>query len=292
MANDQPQKKPDLDLPRLTTIKELGMKLPIGNFNADKNQLSKDFELRPYKAWVDRNINLWQEEHEDEHIAKLVVKYISLVLARIGQESFGLTAERDSTPEQEMRVSKLYYADVVYMYIMSRIKAVGPEMDMPYVCGRCGKTGIATADLWSLEVRVLDSPKQLERWLTLQSGAELRDGTIAKKLKLRPIAYRAQLMSGASQSAARAGYNEFREAVCGVDTKTGHYTLTDDELDNFDKIDMLALDRQAAVSSAGPDLRTHLTCPHSKCGAPIREAFDWTFNTFFDSSVPLRILVN
>lgn len=88
------------------------------------------------------------------------------------------------------------------------------------------------------------------------------------------------------------GYGEFREAVCGVDCQQGHYTLTDAEIDEIPKIDLLAIDRKAGSVAAGADMRTTIKCPAKKCGAPILQAFDYTYKRFFDSSVPLSALEN
>jgi hypothetical protein len=275
---------------QLMTIKELGSKLPIGKLTENGRGLKKEFALRPYKGRIDRHISHWRMQHDGEHIARLVSKFVSLLAESVGGEAVEVGPDGDSTAQQELKVQGWYYADVMYMYLYSRIVNISEWIEVPYVCRRCGETGIAKADLWTTEVRVINSVKQLEQWVELRSGIPLRNGETARKLKIRPVKFSSQLMPEAAAGALAMGYGEFREAVCGVDCLSGHYTLTDDELDEMPKIDSLTIDRQAGRVAAGPDLRTTIKCMKGSCGAPIREAFDWTFDAFFDSSVPLSVL--
>jgi hypothetical protein len=92
------------------------------------------------------------------------------------------------------------------------------------------------------------------------------------------------------------GYHHFREAVDQVETnasgegkKRFDYVLTNEEIDEIEKIDVLVIDRQADKIAAGPDLRTHLECP--KCGIKILNALNWSFDHFFDLSVPMGVLM-
>lgn len=282
---------------RATTLGELGASLPIGV--VDGKVLKKDFTLRPYKSWVDRTLGLWREANQGKHIALLVAKYMSLVVESAGGVTYPLTTERDSLPAQEFAFHGWWYADVMYAYLYSRVQTVGSKIAVPYSCpmrtasgpARCDAAGIKIADLNSIEVDVAESPSELEVWVDLTRGFQLRKGQTCKKLKLRPIKFRAQMLAGSGAVGVDSvGYNHFRDAVCAVDCIEGEYVLIDQEIDEIEKIDTLRVDRQANKVAAGASLRTHLDCP--KCGAKIVNALDWDFDSFFDSSVPGAALMS
>lgn len=296
-APQQTSGAPPVDAPLVpvntTTIKEQGARLPIGMLTENGRGLKKEFTLRPYKGRIDRHIAHWRSQNEGEHVGRFVTKLISLLAKDVGGEELTLSEDGDSSATQELKVQGWHYADVMYMYLYARIISVDSWMRLPYVCKRCGEPGMVNADLWTTEVRTIDSVKQLKQWIDLKNGLKLRGGETAKRLLLRPIRFSSQLMAGAGSSGAiQLGYSEFRDAVCGVDCIGGHYTLTDAELDELDKVDLLSIDRQAGSIAAGPDMRTTVQCQTPRCGAPVVEAFDWTFDSFFDSSVPLSTLVS
>lgn len=277
-----------LALPRVTTVGELGATLPIGI--VDGRKLKKDFSLRRYKSWIDRHMNLWREEHQGERMGLLVAKLLSLLVESVGDDHFSLKDDKNSTPEQLLKVLKLHYADAMYMYIYARIQAVGNEIELPYVCERCGNGGLAIADLNTLEVKVWDEPQYLQQWVELRDPITLRSGRAAKKVELRPITLQAQTVPGADS--ASLSYAALREAICGVDCESGYYNILDSELDELVKLDMVRLDRRANSLSAGPNLRTSIECKSPKCGAKIKEAFNWGYDTFFGSSIPLSQLID
>jgi hypothetical protein len=279
----------EVPLPEVTTVGSLGSRLPIGILSDDGRTLRKDFRLRAFSGRVDRQLAVWTDKNEDASIARQIAKIVSLLVSEVGGKAIALTDDGDSTAEQELEVLKWYNADVVYLWLYARIMAVTEWMELPYVCRVCGEAGLAKADLNSTEVRVINSPKHLRQRLDLKRGIKLRDGSsVARSLWVQPVKFSVHMAPGSSAAgASKTGYTEFREAVCGVDCSQGHYTLTDSEMDEIPKIDLLAIDRKSGRVSAGPDMRTRLKCPAEKCGAPIVQAFDWSYETFFDSSVPL-----
>jgi hypothetical protein len=274
-----------------TTVGELGPKLPIG-FLKDKTLL-KDFDVRPYVARVDRHLNLWREANEGKHVGYLVAKYVSMITAKVNAELWVLAPDGDSTPELEAQVHEWWNADVMYVYFWSRIRSLGEKAEVPYAClsGKCGSRGLLTFDLRTTEVTVVESAKELERSIPLLDGFMLRDKkTRVAKLRIQPIKFKAIVLPGSSLEGAESmGYNHLREAVIGVNDSKEHYPLSDDEIDEITKRDMLLVNKQAGLVSAGLKLRTTVECP--KCSRPIVDALDWSFDSFFGSSVPLGDLL-
>ena len=154
-----------------TTIKEQGMRLPIGL--PDGGKLVKDFTLRTHNAKVDRLLNIWREANKGQHIGWEVAKYLSLTVASIGGEGLALDARGDSTAEDVNRFLQLCFGDVMYLWIYARIAAVEEMCEVPYACPKCGTRAKATVDLWGTEVLAIDSVKEMEAWLELKGGIQL-----------------------------------------------------------------------------------------------------------------------
>lgn len=278
---------------RTTTIKELGQQLPIGKLIDGK--LNKEFKIRPYKNWVDRQLNIWLEANENARIANLAAKFVSLIVETMYGEAFPLidkaTGEKDSTPETLLKVHQAFSGDIFYIYLYSRIINVSNQIVVPYRCPLCGAVGTATADLWNTEVKVIESPAELGKWVELRDGFKLASGQLCKKILVSPVPYLAQLFVGSGQAdLGAASYNILREAIKEVDGSHGPYILQDSELDEIGKVDMLIIERNATTLSAGPDLKTSIQCPSKKCGAPIVDPLNWRLDSFFGHSVPLEIL--
>lgn len=279
-----------------TTIKELGSNLPIGIL--DKGKLKKEFVLRPYKSKVDRILNIWREVNEGKPLGYLTAKYISLVVDRVADIGFTLDATGNSGADQELKIHNWYFADVLYALIYSRITSISNIIEVAWSCpmrnaegaAKCNGQGIAKADLWSTEVNVIEDVKELEHWLKLKKGFKLRDGGLCRKVKMKPVTFQSQLSIGAASVGINSvGYHHFMDAIIGVDCLEGDYILTMGEIDEIEKIDALTIDRQAGKIAAGADLRTHLEC--SKCGAKIVNALNWSFDHFFDYSIPSEVLM-
>lgn len=278
-----------------TTIKELGSNLPIGIL--DKNKLKKEFTLRPYKGKVDRILESWRSNNEGKPLGYLTAKYLSLIIDRVEDISFVLDATSDSSADQELKIHNWYFADVLYAFIYSRITSVDNIIEVAWSCpmqkaegtAKCNGQGIAKADLWSTEVTTIEDLKELEHWIKLKKGFKLRDGNLCRRVKMKPISFQSQLSMGAASIGINSvGYHHFMDAISGVDCVEGDYVLTVAEIDEMEKIDALTIDRQAGKIAAGADLRTHLEC--DKCGAKIVNALNWSFDHFFDYSIPLEAL--
>jgi hypothetical protein len=285
---------------RTITVKELGNNLPIGS--VEDGKLVKSFALRPYKSWIDRVMNLWREGNPGAHQGFEVGKLISLVVEDFCVHPRGLTADKDTTAEQDLAVQKWFFGDVMYLYIRTRIAAVGSKLIQPFRCPVCHHVGTVQYDLNNMEVTVIDDPKELANKIALKDGIKLLTGRTCMGFTMQPVPFSTLLQPGTGSASANAfGYSHVREAIAGVDCEDGPYTLLDDELDEMTKRDVLLLDRSAGTISAGPSLQTEVLCPNmipdkggdgeaAPCNFKIENALDWSYGSFFDSSVPLESL--
>lgn len=272
-----------------TTVKELGMQLPVGVLKDGK--LEKAFSLRPYKSKVDRYLNIYREANEGRTMAHLAAKFLSLIVESAGGVAYPLAQSGDSTVDSEGKIYSWYFADVLYAYLYSRIVNVSELIEVPYRCPRCGTKGIAKADLWTTEVKVIEKVEELSTWVDLNDGFKLENGKTCKRIKLHPVKYQAMFAAGSGNSGVGGlSYAQLRESIAAVDETPPGYTIKDSEIDDIGKMDMLRIDRQAAIVSAGPDMRTSIDCPKADCGVQIKDALNWAFDPFFDSSVPLVAL--
>lgn len=285
---------------RTTTVKDLGANLPIGVQR--ENALIKPFTLRPHTAQTDRLLNIWREANKGQHIGWEVCKYLSLIVLSIGDEAFPLDANGDSPIESVTRFHSMNFGDVMYLWLYARIMAVEEKCEVPYACPRCGLVSKAIADLWTTEVLVIDSVKETQTWAGLKKGFTLKSGKKSGDICLRPAPFSAFLLPGTSaQSTDSIGYAQIKECIVKVKGTEEHHMLADDELDTLPKMDWLRLDRIAGRVSGGPKMRTAIRCDGSieeagkdpvPCGNEMTHALDWSYDSFFDSSVPLESLTN
>lgn len=285
---------------RTTTIKEQGAKLPLGILKGGK--LVKDFVLRPHNAKVDRLLNIWREANKGQHIAWEVCKYLSLVVASIGDEALPLDASGDTAVESVNRFMELNFGDVMYLWMYARIMAVEELCEIGYKCPRCLISSKLTIDLWGTEVVAIDDPKEMERWLTLKVGFTLAAGKKSKEVCVRPAPFSSLLVEGATAGSTDSiGYAQLRECIVRLKGVDGQHILTDEEIDTLPKMDWLRLDRNAGKTTGGPKMRTPFMCEGTieedgkepkPCGNAMAHALDWSYDSFFDSSVPLGRLMS
>lgn len=273
---------------RRTTIRELGQQLPIGFQNGD-GKLEKAFSIRPYKARIDRHLGHWREANDGRTQAYLVGKFIAMITAQAGPHILSLTKDGDSTDVSELAVSKWAFADVLYVYVWTRIQELDPFLILPFKCPVCSHFGTAKFDLRDSDVAVAESVEELEHWVDLRKGMELRDGTTVKRIKLQPITWAALYNIGAG--GGQLGSHDYVQIQHSIKAVEGHdyYTPLVQEIDTLHKIDMLIIDRAANKVSAGLDLETTVNCPKKDedgdvCGFEITRPLDWEFDYFFDTS--------
>lgn len=279
---------------RTTTIKELGTELPIGFLSEKSNQLVKSFSLRPYQSWVDRRMNTWREANQGKPGAWLVAKFLSLIVEEAGGHHFKLDDNKDSSDALLVKILDWNFADVLYMYMWARIQ-VCDQIVVTYGCTNvdCSlQSAEKLVDLTSIEVVCAEAPNETKFWVDLRDGFKLANRKVCRGLELKAIPFRVVLLPGASQGSVddSLGYNQMREVVVNIKGEDAGYILSDAELDEMSKWDQMLINAQAGKITAGLKLRTTLLC--DKCKQPIVRALDWSFDHFFDSSIPVQLLMS
>lgn len=281
---------------RVTTLGELGPKLPIG-FPKNK-QLVKDFDLRPYKTKVDRCLGLWKEANENLYtpgqlLACQVAKFISLICSSAGGVALPVSDKGDSLPETELKIHNWYFADVLYLYLYARVKELGKTLVHPVACpnGSCAFfSESAQFDLTTIDVRTADTVDELSEWYTLESPFLIRDSqTQCKSVKIEPIRWSVMAQPGMLDStSSNLTLKSLQSAICAINgDNNNEYRFTDSEMDEMSRRDRVLINRKAGSMAAGVSLETNIKCP--KCGTPIVNPLNWTFDYFFDASLPLEI---
>jgi hypothetical protein len=276
---------------RKTTLGEYGQKLPIG-VRTDR-QFNKDFSLRTYKSVVDRHLGDWDEANEGKFasaaakLAGRIPKFLSLICEDYGGIALPPDPEGNSTPEQELRFYQAYYADVMYAYVYARL-VLDHRMEIPFTCQNksCKHRQRGIFDLRSLEVDVMEEGDEIERWIKLKEPFKTRDGKQVTKVCIQPILWSSMLQPGVfSGLMSQVSYSALKGCIAGVDCMEGNYQLTDAELDQVSRIDVVTINRLAGTMAAGIDLETDVEC--AKCGHVHVDALNWTFDDFFGSSLPI-----
>lgn len=278
-----------------TTLRDRGLRLPIGPIRDGK--LAQDFTLRPYKSWVDRVLGNWRDVNHAKPPPYLIAKYLSLVIAEAGGRAFALTSEKDSSPEAELAILDWPMGDVFYAYLYSRLTTVTSSILVPFTCPRCGTShGDIAYDLLGMGVECLETPAEARKVIKLVDGFRMRNGKICTSLTIAPVPWRVLLLPGVlSGRSGSIGYQHLREAVVAAGDEDP-YSLTEEEVDDITKMDRLVIDKFAGAVSAGPSLRTVAECPGKPdpseegkmlvCGHVQHSPLNWSFDHFFESSVP------
>lgn len=277
-----------------TTLGELGPQLPIGSIQG--GELVKGFELRPFKSRIDRHLGQWKEANGERYgtgqlLACQVAKLLSLIVAKYGNDALSIGDDGNSTAAGELAVHKWYFSDVMYLYLFARVHSLGNEMEHPVACpaNRCGfKTDAAIFDLNTIDVRVADSTDDLYCWVKLRRPYVLRDGkTKLNQVKLEPVRWATMAKPGVlGGSMAQVAVVTLQDSICAINGNDNEYRMTPDEIDEMQKVDRVVINRQANKVAAGVDLETTIECP--KCGMQIANPLDWTYDYFFDASLPLE----
>lgn len=279
---------------RKTTLGEYGLKLPIGVY-ADR-KFNKDFKLRTYKSVIDRHLADWDEANEGKFsspaakLAGRVPKFLSLICEDFGGVAIPPDAEGNSTPEQELRFYQIYYADVMYAYVFARLQ-MDHRLEVPFTCPKCKERQRGIFDLRTLDVDVMEEGDPIERWVDLKHPFKTRDGKQVKKVRVRPVLWAAMMQPGVfSGLMSQISYSALKGCIAGVDCMEGDYQLTEKELDEVARVDVVTINRLAGTMAAGIDLETHVEC--CKCKHMNTDALNWTFDDFFGGSLPMSETVN
>lgn len=281
---------------KIFKVSELKNYLPIG-IKDENGKWHREFSLRPYKGKTDRLLALWDKEQESlkdkdqrQYEIKKVAKHIALMLERVGDLTFPTDKDGNALPSTELAVLGMNLADVMYLYIYLRIKALGNDLTIPFVCPSCGhRTGVSI-DMTQIEVHVPEKPEQAAFWVKLSSPLVVKDNFTINSFYIEPLKFHS--LANHSNLTVNNSMDLFalQETVTKVNEHQGgtSYHLSDSELDELDKKDILHLTAEASKCKVGPEPVVDVECP--KCHTETPNILDWSHTFFFEQSFLLTAL--
>ena len=144
-----------------------------------------------------------------------------------------------------------------------------------------------------LEVDVIEDKEELEKLVKLNDPFKLRSGQLVRRVRVVPVPWSAMMEPGVfSGLMSQISYSALKGCIAGVDCVEGAYTLTQDELDEISRRDVVNINRISGTLAAGIDLQTNIRCSKEECSHLHIDALDWTFDNFFGSSLPMSETAN
>lgn len=263
------------------TIASRGNRLPVGIPNGD--ELSKDFEIRPWRTKEEREIARFKKPGAQQ--GTFVANVIGLMCPVVG----GLDFESMKEAERTLHVSRMFIADVLYIWVCLRMESMGEKIKMEIGCPNCSKKLPYTGDLSSTEVAVVPDGA-LEsglRWkYKLHKPVKIR-GKEVESFTLAPPRWSIMNVQGARNDAT-AKIAAIRGAVCGINDEPAVLMLSDTEVDELSKRDLEAISTAVDDRFLGPNMALEGVCPPSICpiggDQTFRAPINWSYDSFFGSS--------
>lgn len=264
---------------KVTTLGELGKKLPIGALS--NGGLLKDFSTRPWKTRDDRELG--REQKKNESASRYIGQVVRRMCPTLGD--YKRTDYSDDELEKALaKIGQLFSGDVFYAYVTLRIEAMGKDLPLQIVCGACEHNFKYVGDLNSIEVTTVDDPQDLSWEFELVDGAELR-GKQHTKFRMGPLRW--SLMNEAYQSGRNGttvNINAIKittacNAITGLGDDPTPVMLSDQDLDDVSKLDLERLIKAVDEHSLGPAMVIEGACP--KCSSEFRRPIDWEAGSFF-----------
>lgn len=265
---------------RLPSISELGKRLPIG-FVDESGALHRDFSIRQWNWELEERLGDVTSDADTN-----VMRYVSHVVAE-SLETLGTVDLGKLNPLQRLSiVSRMYYSDVLFIYVWIRIEAFGRQLRIePFPCERCHKSiENFVGDLHTLEVKEV-ATDALSRTVELEHGVRYAD-QIRKTLKVEPLRW-AFFESGdfttAIRNAAKLKLMTIQHGVAEVVGMPRPATLTREHVKTMHPREILQLVREIDQCGGGLVMGIGGACPY--CHNEYQHVIDWRFSSFFGSSV-------
>jgi len=266
------------DVRKVTTLAELGAKLPVGIAGA--SGLVKGFSVRPWKTKDDREIA--KRKKPDMNI----VQHISLIVGTMCSQLGPHPLAEMKSEERSIVMSQMYMGDVFYVYCYLRRQALGRSLGLEFTCGHCGEKIPYVANLDTLEVRTVEREEDLLWSYDLQDPIEIRS-TKVKRLQMSSLRWTtleqtAAVNQGADYVAKMAA---LKGSIVGINDSDKPILLAEEELDDMSKFDFEAVTEQINDHHVGPDMSVEDECKPGQCprggGRKFKVGINWTYDSFF-----------
>ena len=267
----------------IQTLDDFGQKLPIGYEDA-RGETHREFELREWDFELEEELGKVAENEPDMPMGQYLSEVVGSSISRLG----GIDVTKLKRSERRLLLYRMYYADVLYLYVHIRINALGPEIRFerfPCQKFRCPQKIDYVGDLRTIEVVSLDEPprKVVELDDGLFYGGEYRKRVVVGGLRW---AWMEATDAGFLQNSAKFKQRTLEYGVVGVEgVKEGTPIVIDRE--NLRRTRPREINKIVAAvndSNAGPLMILEGACP--RCETEFALPIDWRYESFFGISSP------
>lgn len=263
----------------VTTLGELGMKLPIGVRDQDGN-LNKSFSTRPFKTRDEKILGKLKKNHMS------MAEYVSLVVAHLCSSIGGIELNQDEEVElRASRLSQLYMGDIFYVYCWLRHEAMGDKLSLRFGCPTCQKVLPFQGDLKSVEVKKAENIEALRWEYELQDPITVRGEKVTKFQMSSP---KWMTAIGAKGKEGDAKASAVRGSVIALNDSVDAFTLMESEVDELSKRDLETVCAEIDERFFGPNMAIEGKCGPEVCpsggGVEFRAAINWDYDSFFSGS--------
>lgn len=275
------------------TLEDWGPRMPIGNLS--NGALRKDFSLKDLEYPQERALGKFKAANIGAPYQKVVTKLLTLLLSKLGGESYEYIPGGEDDTEAEAAamylISKCYMADVIYMYVFARVQELGPELVYPLV-HTCGYIGKAQYDLSQMKVIVCDDPAALGKEVELIHGMRQANGNRQKRVMMQPLQW---FDMESPESLEMQGdetllklhlikHSTLIEKVVKRDRaeKIEHVIPSDDEIFSLRKIDIEQMWKEYEDLNLGAQLVSEGKC--KQCKKEYFQPVDATYESFFTTA--------
>ena len=261
-----------------TTVAELGATLPLG-VKDPNGKLHRSFEVRPWRLKEEKELGQLQKSIDSNNMALYVQNVVGYMLTRIGEFDFTDMAKS----AKDALISQMYLGDVWYIYLWTRIEAMGEKITLTYGCPHCRKKNLSTtADLTTAEVVCVADPDSFTFNYKLKRPIKIRNKE-ATELLLGPVFWNS-IATSESDNRGAVKADVLVSSIRGIpgldDGK--QIVMTEHDILELTKRDIEGALDAVNQNAVGPIMVVEMPCV--ACGSDVEIPIDWNYNSFFEAS--------
>jgi len=264
----------------MPTLAEFGKRLPIG-MRDEKGELQLKFALREWDWDLEEKIGE-SIENSDGNAMHHVTHVVAAVTKAIG----GVDFDKLNDVQRRGLISRMYYSDVIMLYIWARIEGMGPNLKLEtFNCHKCKKPIDFVGDLRHLEVMECD-PKNLSRTVSLENGVKYAN-ECRKKVIVEPLTwsfFESDDFVAAIQNPAKLKLLTMQHGVREVEGAPRPAYITREHARTMKVRDVIKIVKEVDQCGGGAVMEIEVACQH--CKAKVEKELEWwRYGDFFGQSV-------
>ena len=271
----------DEDAESLPTLADVGCVLPIGYIDPS-GTVHREFDLVDWSWEIEEELGELAEKDRDMPMGVYVSELVGRGLRSLGT----LDCTKLKRSQRRLILSRMFFSDVLYLYIWLRIKALGHELrllDVRCTDSKCKKAiKEFTGDLRTLEVRSFgEVPKKV---LTLETGVVYANER-RKKVTVGPVSWALMETCDASTLTNPAKFKlaTLQHGIRAIEgAPAGPVHLTRDHLRTMAPSEVNQLVAEIDRCNGGAVMQIGGLCP--ACKREFRQDIDWSHGAFFAPS--------